>query len=496
MRGLLCKSHLKTNPWLKNHKAVYLQYMVFSSIPFLIYVLPVFLLLYTLCPQRYKNSVLLISSIFIYSWGGPKFIGLILITTFLDFYLVKKMHASRQTKSSRGWLYLSLSLNLGLLLYFKYMNFFIDSFCKLTGMDAPLMSIALPIGISFYTFESLTYVLDVYRGEQKPLQNPWTYLTYILFFPKLIAGPIVRFKDMGQQLINRPSGLQPGLQISGFWLFALGLAKKTILANTLGQQVDAIYHLPASDLNTAAAWTGAITYTFQIYFDFSGYSDMAIGLGRMMGFRIADNFNNPYTAISITDFWKRWHISLSTWMRHYLYIPLGGNQKGTLRTYLNLSIVFLISGLWHGAGLNFIVWGAYHGFFLIIERLFMGRLLKALPQWIGTVYMFLGVTLGWIFFRSDALGEAWIHLKACFSWNLTNGSFALQNETLCFLLLSAVFSFWSLHPRLYKIQNLFFTEFKNPTYFAAYAVVGIVLYYISLTFLSALHFNPFIYFRF
>lgn len=470
--------------------------MVFSSITFLIYVFPLFILLYTLSPVRFKNILLLLASIGIYSWGGPKFCVVILATTSLDFYLVQRLYNARNTLRARIWLILSLVLNVGLLVYFKYMNFFLESLHTLLGYNTPMLNIVLPIGISFYTFESLTYVLDVYRGEQKPLKNLWTYQTYIMFFPKLIAGPIIRYKDIADDLLNRHKKDYTGLKISGFWLFCLGLSKKVILANTIGQQADAVYQLNAEDVNSAAAWVGALAYTFQIYFDFSGYSDMAIGLGRMMGFRLAENFNNPYTAESITDFWKRWHISLGQWMRNYLYIPLGGNKKGTLRTYLNLVLVFLISGLWHGASFNFIIWGAYHGLFLCFERAFFNRVLKKIPYVIRMLYTFLVVCIGWIVFKSDSFAQAKFHMYKCFSMDFRDGSFALQNSFLAVVLLCVLFSFWTLFKPLKRIQDHVFNEFKNPKSYWYFALGGIILYYVSLSFIAANEFNPFIYFRF
>src|SRR5688572_3207159 len=309
--------------------------MVFSGITFLVYFLPVFLLLYHLVPNKYKNAVILLGSIYFYSWGGPKFVFVILGTTFLDFFLVNKMDQQKTPSAKKKFLVISLCLNLGLLFYFKYCNFFIENINAVLGTEIHWLKVVLPIGISFYTFESLTYVIDVYRGVHKPLRNVWSYQTYILLFPKLIAGPIVRYHDIADQITDRRINYNSDMKLSGFLLFCIGLGKKTIIANTLGMQADAVYDLPAEQLDSAAAWIGALAYTFQIYFDFSGYSDMAIGLGCMMGFRLGKNFDSPYRARSITEFWQRWHLSLSTWLRDYLYIPLGGNRLGPWRTYAN-----------------------------------------------------------------------------------------------------------------------------------------------------------------
>lgn len=380
--------------------------MVFASITFLIYVLPLFLLAYHIVPNKYKNGFILAFSIFFYSWGGPKFIFAILGTTFLDFFLVNAMHNAKTKSGKRQFLILSLCLNLGLLFYFKYCNFFVDNFNQLLGLDIQFAKVILPIGISFYTFESLTYVVDVYRGVHKPLKSFWQYQTYILLFPKLIAGPIVRYHDIADQITNREKNYTPEAKLSGILIFCLGLAKKVILANTLGMQADAVFKLPADQLDMAAAWVGAVAYTFQIYFDFSGYSDMAIGLCKIMGFRIPENFNNPYISSSITEFWRRWHITLGAWMKNYLYIPLGGNKTTNTKLYRNLIIVFLLSGLWHGASWNFVLWGAYHGLFLVLERLFLGNVFEKLGKFISVPVTFIIVVTGWVLFRNEDLSYA------------------------------------------------------------------------------------------
>jgi len=470
--------------------------MVFSSITFLIYFLPVFLLLYHLVPHAYKNGVILLASIYFYSWGGPKFVFVILGTTLLDFYLVNAMHNQKSRAAKTRFLVVSLCLNLGLLFYFKYCNFFIDNINALFGSNIRWLKVALPIGISFYTFESLTYVVDVYRGIHKPLKNFWHYQTYILLFPKLIAGPIVRYHDIADQVTNREKNYTPDMKLSGFLVFCIGLAKKTVLANTLGLQADAVYKLAPEQLDTAAAWVGALAYTFQIYFDFSGYSDMAIGLGRIMGFKLPENFNNPYLSGSITEFWRRWHITLGTWMKNYLYIPLGGNQVSTAKLYRNLVVVFLLSGLWHGASWNFVLWGAWHGLFLVLERLFLGQLLQKAGRLLSVVFTFAVVVTGWVLFRNENLPQAFGAIRQMYSFNFFDGKFAMNNDFLVMAGLALVFSFFAFSTKTQQWQQAVYGHSFGATGRRLAVLGALVLFYLSLSFISALDFNPFIYFRF
>lgn len=470
--------------------------MVFAGITFLVYVLPLFLLAYHLVPNKLKNGFVLAFSIFFYAWGGPKFIFAILGTTFLDFFLVNAMHTSKAASRKKLLLILSLCLNVGLLFYFKYSNFFVENFNRVLGLDMQLAKVILPIGISFYTFESLTYVLDVYRGVHKPLKNFWQYQTYILLFPKLIAGPIVRYHDIADQITNREKNYTPDIKLSGFFIFCLGLAKKAILANTLGMQADAVFALPAEQIDTAAAWVGALAYTFQIYFDFSGYSDMAIGLCKIMGFRIPENFNNPYLSSGITDFWRRWHITLGAWMKNYLYIPLGGNKVTEIKLYRNLIVVFLLSGFWHGASWNFIIWGAYHGVFLILERLFLGKVLEKAGKWIAVPFTFIIVVTGWVFFRNEDFSYASAVIAKMYSFSFFDGKFALQNDFMVMATLALVVSWFAFNSKTQQFQmRLYGEKFSNTGRWMVLAG-SIALFYISLSFITALNFNPFIYFRF
>ncbi len=470
--------------------------MVFSGITFLVYFLPVFLLLYHLAPNKFKNAVILIASVYFYSWGGPRFIFVILGTTFLDYFLVNAMFNQKTEKGKKKFLILSLSLNLGLLFYFKYCNFFIENVNALFGANIPWLKVVLPIGISFYTFESLTYVVDVYRGIHKPLKNFLHYQTYILLFPKLIAGPIVRYNDIADQITNREKNYRPNVKLSGFLIFCLGLAKKTIIANTLGMQADAVFKLDISQIDTATAWIGTLAYTFQIYFDFSGYSDMAIGLGKIMGFRFPENFNNPYISSSITEFWRRWHMTLGAWMKNYLYIPLGGNKVSETKLYRNLIIVFLLSGLWHGASWNFVLWGAYHGLFLVLERLFLTKVFQRIGKYMSIPITFIIIATGWVLFRNEDLHYGLQVIKQLYAFNFFEGKFAVNNDFVFMCLLAALISFFAISKFTKNVQDKIYGEnYTDGSRWLA-LLSGVVLFYVSLSFISALDFNPFIYFRF
>jgi alginate O-acetyltransferase complex protein AlgI len=475
--------------------------MVFSSITFLVYFLPLFLLSYHLTPNKFKNACILIFSIFFYAWGGPKFIFVILGTTFIDFFLVKKMAESKSANSKKQLLVISLLLNLGLLFYFKYSNFFIENInvaLSTFGIkEIQWLKLILPIGISFYTFESVTYVVDVYRGVHKPLKNVWHYQTYILLFPKLIAGPIVRYHDIADQITDREKNYTAEVKLSGFYTFCIGLAKKVIIANTIGAQADDVFKLGIEDIDTTAAWVGAIAYTFQIYFDFSGYSDMAIGICKMIGIRLPENFNNPYLSSSITEFWRRWHMTLGTWMKNYLYIPLGGNKvDSNFKLYRNLFIVFLLSGFWHGASWNFIIWGAFHGLFLVLERLFLLKFYNKIGKILSTVITFLIIVVGWVYFRIEDLTQANHIVKTMFSFNFMDGKFALHNDFYFSLCLAILFSFFAFIPFTKNIQVKVYGEVHTTTSNTMMVTLSILLFYISLSYIAALDFNPFIYFRF
>jgi len=388
--------------------------MVFSSTLFLFYFLPVFLLVYWLAPHRFKNTVALVCSLLFYAWGGLNFLALFVGSVVVNFLLIRFMDATSERWKQRIFLIISILLNVSMLFYFKYANFFLDNASAVRSyFGGPALTwekIVLPIGISFFTFEKLTYTIDVYRGVNKPLKSFWDFMLYIMLFPKMIAGPIVRFHEIAGQLTDRRAFDTADQKLAGFFRFALGLTKKVVIANALGEQADAIFQLNPATLSAAQAWLGALAYTFQIYFDFSGYSDMAVGLGKLMGFQFPENFNNPYVSRSITEFWQRWHITLGRWMRDYLYIPLGGNRVRPSRLYLNLCTVFVLSGFWHGAAWSFVAWGAYHGLFLILDRLFLLRFYQKLGEW-SVLPTFLITVVGWVFFRADNLSAALTYLS-------------------------------------------------------------------------------------
>lgn len=474
--------------------------MVFSSIIFLFYFLPIFFLFYFLVGKKYKNAVILCGSVFFYAWGAPQFIFVLLGTTVIDFYVVRLMDASESQIQRRLLLCLSLSINLGLLFYFKYSNFFIENVNHvLHGMgvkEVKWTKLALPIGISFYTFETLTYVIDVYRREHKPLRNFWDYQLYIILFPKLIAGPIIRYHDFANQVYDHTEYDNTENRLRGAYRFFIGLGKKVLIANVMGNAADYIFRIPVDQVSTYTAWFGALSYTLQIYFDFSGYSDMAIGLGQIMGFRFPENFNNPYTAVSITDFWRRWHMTLGNWMRNYLYIPLGGNRVNSkARLYLNLWLVFLASGLWHGAAWGFVIWGAYHGFFLVIERLFLGRWLARLRS-AAFLYTFFVVMIGWVFFKLEYLHASLDYLHRMFSWHAENCWWQPDREYYSLLLVAIFFSFFTVPAIGLRIQQKIFYGTYSMKLHYAMSIVGVVLLILSAARITVSTFNPFIYFRF
>jgi alginate O-acetyltransferase complex protein AlgI len=400
----------------------------------------------------------------------------------------------------RLMLSLSVSINLGLLFYFKYSNFFIEnvnSFLSVFGStNITWTKLILPIGISFYTFETITYVVDVYRRIHKPLHNFWDYQLYIILFPKLIAGPIIRYHQLADQITDRTENETIDNRITGFFRFVIGLAKKVLIANHMGLTADAIFSQPYAGMSTPTAWAGILAYTFQIYFDFSGYSDMAIGIGKMIGFKFPENFDNPYVSRSITEFWRRWHITLGAWMRNYLYIPLGGNKvKTKSRLYFNLWFVFLASGLWHGASWSFVVWGAYHGLFLVLERSFLLKFYDRLGKFLSTLITFLIVIIGWVFFRINSLSEALTYLKRMFAFDFSYIP-QLGSEFYTFFILAFIFSFFIYSKKGFSIQNSVYFENYSIRRYAVMSSLILVLLVLSISSITAFGFNPFIYFRF
>lgn len=470
--------------------------MVFSSLVFLFIFLPFFLLGYHLVGDRYKNSFALLSSLLFYYWGAPDFIAIAIGSILIDYYLVYLIVLSSSTKRL-VLLWISILFNLSFLMYYKYFNFFIDNLNEVLGEGNTyeIATIILPIGISFFTFQKISYSVDIYRKTAPPLKSLRDYALYIMLFPQLIAGPIVRYNEIADQLNNRKFS-DYNDRIYGIYRFAIGLAKKVIIANVLGGKADLIFSLEPSDLNASIAWLGIVCYTFQIYFDFSGYSDMAIGLGRFMGFKFPENFNSPYIAQSISEFWKRWHITLGSWMRDYLYIPLGGNRvSSNARLYVNLWVVFLISGFWHGASWNFVLWGAYHGMFLIFDRLFLNRLTKPIGKLGRIALTFFVVMFGWVLFRAEDLAQASNYYSAMFSFEFSNVYLFVSAKFYRVLSMAIALSFLLYFDRI----TIGYDRFVDSIGFSNQLIksfVGVFLIVVSVANIAGSGFNPFIYFRF
>lgn len=467
--------------------------MVFSSPIFIFFFLPAVLLLYSLAPKRLKNAFLLAVSYLFYAWGEPIVLFILIASSCVDYIISLRLGVNHPKRQSL--IALAIGLNITALLYFKYANFFVGQSINVFdffGLElGEWKQIALPIGISFFTFQKISYLVDVYRGTTSPAKHLHHYLLYVAFFPQLIAGPIVRYKDIYQQITQRESKLADiGI---GFNRFAVGLGKKVLIANPLAQITDTILAQPIDTLPGAYLWVAILAYTFQIYFDFSGYSDMAIGLGRMFGFRFLENFNRPYLSKSVTEFWRRWHISLSNWMRDYLYIPLGGNQKNSGRVYLNLWIVFLLSGLWHGASWNFILWGAFHGAFLSLEKWSKHSASFHLPDWSKQATTFFIVMLGWILFRLDTLPE----VGHCIAGMLTMENFFADGFQPLFEIVPPRAGFVFILAILIGVLPIarnrpFMASLPEPVK----SIGAWALFALATISLASDSYNPFIYFRF
>jgi len=473
--------------------------MVFSSILFTLFFLPLFLIIYNLTPGRFRNFTFLFFSLIFYAWGAPVFVFILTASTLTNFYLVKYIHLSVEKKTRRIIAGISIFINLGLLAYFKYANFFIDNLNTMLAtigwQHVEWTRVALPIGISFFTFQSLTYTIDVYRRIHAPLKSPFDYLLYIIMFPQLIAGPIVRFETIADQLSERHETNDE--RLTGFYRFVIGLAKKVLIADVLGMEVSRVMELDFHMLDSTTAWIGILAYTFQIYFDFSGYSDMAIGIGRMVGFQFPENFDNPYTAKSITEFWRRWHMTFTTFMRLYLYYPLGGNRVNTKRRlYFNLMFVFLVSGLWHGASWNFVLWGLIHGFFLIIDRLFLLKWIDRRGKLFGWLYTFIVVVLAWVPFRVDGIHNSMLYFKQMFAFNFTHLYFNQRTEVYTILIIAFTISIITLTGTGKKLQALIYETELSGKRHVFYFTAAILFFILCVATLAGSGFSPFIYFRF
>jgi len=487
--------------------------MLFSSLSFLFLFLPLCLIIYHILPEKkiiYRNIFLLIVSLFFYAWGGTWYLLLMLsviTVNYLGALWISKDYgktgkdSENQSKPKKHRLFLLLLANLSILFYFKYFNFFISIIEGITSRSLNIFEVLLPIGISFYLFQAMSYAIDVYNKKVNAQKNFFKLALYISLFPALIAGPIIKYADLEQQIETREHSSR------GFYYgvkrFIYGLAKKVLIANVLGETADSIFAGRPSVLGMSAAWIGIVLYALQIYYDFSGYSCMAIGLSRMFGFKIKENFNYPYISASITEFWKRWHISLTSWFREYVYIPLGGNRKGVFKTYINIIIIFLVSGLWHGANYTFVVWGAFYAFFIVIERLFLGRVLKKIKiiNWLYTIVI---VLIAWVFFRSPDIEYALQYTAAMFgsygSGGQTQDSYLTMNAFFVLpfaVLFSGFIQLWTTKLLSLKLfEKVKSKKWVNNILFFAEAISLFALFGLVLLMLANNTYNPFIYFQF
>lgn len=466
--------------------------MVFSSTIFLCVYLPLVLLGYYICPKKGRNLFLLIVSLVFYAWGEPKYVFLMIFSILVNYIFGRLMDKHRENKKRlKLMLVLSVVIDIGLLSVFKYTDFIITNINAIFGSSFDLLNIALPIGISFYTFQAMSYTIDVYRDDVRVQKNLIDFGMYITMFPQLIAGPIVRYADVQDQLADR--SVTTADFSEGVMRFVVGLGKKVLLANQMGAVWSDIYAL-GGDVSALMAWTGAIAYTFQIYFDFSGYSDMAIGLGRMFGFKFPENFRYPYQSVSITDFWRRWHITLSTWFKEYLYIPLGGNRRGLARQALNLLIVWSLTGFWHGAGWNFVMWGLYYFVILFIEKLFLLKALDKLPKFFRHVYALVLIIIGWVIFASDDVSVLLPYLGSMFGANGAIGGMDVYTLlTKAVLLIICCIASTELPKKLFLSAA---GAMNEKAAFTLKSVLMIALLALSMILLIGDSYNPFLYFRF
>lgn len=471
--------------------------MVFSSSIFVFGFLPLLLGLYFLAAPKCRNYILLAFSLVFYGWGGPAYLILMVAVVMADYIFALLISLTEREKLRKLWMVLAVLGNLGCLGYYKYTNFLVENINGIFGTSIQVAEILLPIGISFFTFQAMSYVIDVYRRDVAVQKNPFYVMLYVALFPQLVAGPIVRYKTVEEEIISREIRVDD--VADGVERFIIGFGKKIIIANNTGALADLIFAMPSVD--APMAWTGAIAYTLQIYFDFSAYSDMAIGLGRIFGFHFDENFNFPYVSRSVGDFWRRWHISLTTWFRDYVYIPLGGNRKGQPRMYFNMLVIWALTGIWHGAEWNFILWGLYYFFFQGAEKLFLGRLLERIPRVFQHAYTLLVVTFGWVIFRcDDGLGHLARYGKSMFSFRASGRSMEILSGYLAkygiYLVLGILFSI-----PIYRFVKGFLGErLQHPAARCLAAGCGylalLAVFYVSVLYLVNSTYNPFIYFRF
>ena len=470
--------------------------MVFSSIPFIFFFLPVFLILYYLVPYKVKNILLLIFSLIFYAWGEPIYILLMIFSSVVDYTngrMIEK-YAQNNQKRKNLFLIISIIVNLSLLGFFKYADFLIGSINSLLNINIPLLELGLPIGISFFTFQTMSYSIDVYRGDVKAEHNFLDFMTYVSMFPQLIAGPIVRYEEVAKELTVR--SITPQGFADGMIRFLQGLFKKVLIANNIGYLFVIASSMPNNEMSVVMSWLGILAYTFQIYFDFSGYSDMAIGMGKMLGFTYPENFNHPYISKSITEFWRRWHISLSSFFKDYVYIPLGGSRVKKIINVRNILIVWMLTGLWHGASWNFVLWGLYYGVLLLLEKFVFNKLLEKAPNWFKHFYTMFLVVVGWMIFAFDDMTILKEYASMMFgvggvSFINNHALYYLKNYLIIFIL-AIIFSM-----PVYKLGKEKLSKVKNTkSVFIVSLIIYTVLFIVVVSYLVNDTYNPFLYFRF
>ncbi|GAB6927488.1 MBOAT family protein [Paenibacillus sp. JCM 10914] len=464
--------------------------MVFSNLVFIFAFLPIVISLYYLIRKEFRNSVLLIASLFFYAWGEPTYLFLMIFSISTNYLLARVI--IKTNKYRRIALIIAIIINIILLGYYKYAGFILSAISGVFNFTYDFTPVALPIGISFYTFQAIAYLVDIYRNEIKPQKNILDFALYISFFPQLVAGPIVRYDIVAAQLKDRKESVN--LFAQGCIRFIIGLGKKVLIANQLGLVADEIFSSPHNELTTSLAWIGILAYTLQIYFDFSGYSDMAIGLGKMFGFKLPINFNYPYISKSITEFWRRWHITLGSWFRDYIYIPLGGNRQGKWKYARNLFVVWFLTGLWHGASWSFVIWGLYFGVIIALEKMALSKVLIKLWAPLQHLYVLLIVMIGWVFFRADNFVYSFHYLKIMFGINtpeyFDHTTVYYLHDYGVYFILGIIFSI-PIKKMLSDNRIIFSQKFQ-----VIIPVVYIILFLLSIMYLTNSTYNPFIYFRF
>ncbi|MCL2633415.1 MAG: MBOAT family protein [Oscillospiraceae bacterium] len=469
--------------------------MVFSSLTFLFLFLPIFFLAYFVVPKFLRNSFLFISGLIFYAWGEPFYVFILILSTFMDYFAGLFIHKFDNKPALRKLgLIVSIVMNLSLLGLFKYGGFIAHNINLLVGQELFNIDLPLPIGISFYTFQTMSYTIDLYKRKIKVQKNPMNFGAFVTMFPQIVAGPIVRYEDIAKELDNRK--LKLDMVYEGINRFIIGLGKKVLLANNIGMLWDTVKGTEISQLSVTAAWVGILAFTFQIYFDFSGYSDMAIGLGKILGFNFPENFDYPYTSRSISEFWRRWHMTLGNWFKSYVYFPMGGSRKGISRTLINLATVWLLTGIWHGAAWNFIVWGCLYGVVIIVEKLFLGKFLEKLPVGISMAYTMFLVILGWVLFSLPDLPTAWLYMGAMFG---VGGSGEIISSQAAYLIMnySVIFTIC-----IFACTDIFkngknWLEKKFPAVINYGTIPVILLIFVfSAAYLVNAGYNPFLYFNF